>query len=469
MSSHDRQQDRLRRLPKVDRVLARDELSPWRRSPFAADVARGVIEEYRRLIRDEVDVPAPDAAEVASAIRRRMDETFRPRLRRVINATGVIVHTNLGRAPLSEAAIDAIDEVARGYSTLEFDLERGRRGSRHQLVRDALLALTRAEDALVANNNAAAILLALTALAKRREVIVSRGQLVEIGGSFRIPDICRASGAKLVEVGTTNRTRPADYENAISEKTALILRVHPSNFRVTGFTESVPLAALVALGRRHGIPVLDDLGSGALADVSRHSPLPAEPLVQESVEAGADVVTFSGDKLLAGPQAGIAAGTEAAVGKMRRHPLMRAVRPDKLALAALAATLRAYLAGSYADELPVWRMLSAPVHELRAWLEPLARETSPAFAAAGFAVEIADSTAHSGGGSLPEEELASAALACKGSQRRLADLQKRLRLGDPPVIGYLTGARLYLDARTMLIESRDRIARCLVNALEEDE
>ncbi|HEB84370.1 MAG TPA: L-seryl-tRNA(Sec) selenium transferase, partial [Bacteroidetes bacterium] len=307
---------RLHRLPAVDRVLAEKPLAAWSGSPLATGAVREELASAREEVRSGGAVPTP--GEPAARAAARLDRRFAPRLRRVINGTGIIIHTNLGRAPLGEEAIAAMAEAARGYSTLEFDLPRGRRGSRHTLVQPLLTALTGAEDALVANNNAAALLLALDALSKRKEVIVSRGQLVEIGGSFRIPDICRASGARLREVGTTNRTRLSDYEEAVGARSGVLLRVHPSNYRIIGFTGEVSLAQLVQLGRTRSLPVVDDLGSGALLDISRRAVLPAEPLVAESVAAGATVVTFSGDKLLGGPQAGIAVGQHDAIERMRR-------------------------------------------------------------------------------------------------------------------------------------------------------
>jgi L-seryl-tRNA(Ser) seleniumtransferase len=385
----------------------------------------------------------------------------------VLNGTGIVIHTNLGRAPLGEEALEAVAVAARGYSTLEFDLEAGRRGSRHHLVTELLTALTGAEDALVANNNAAAVLLALGALAKRKRVVVSRGQLVEIGGSFRIPDICKASGAKLVEVGTTNRTRLSDFEQAVDERTGALLRVHPSNFRVVGFTEEVSLAELVELGRQRRIPVVDDLGSGALAEPG--AGLEREPLAGESVAAGADVVTFSGDKLLGGPQAGIAVGRRKVIERMRRNPLMRAVRPGKLTLAALDATLRAYLRPEGPGELPVHRMLGIGVEALEEWGRPLLEAWEQPAEAAGLELAIVPSVARSGGGSLPGEELPSRALAFSGSGRALAALQRSLRLARPAVIGYLTEGRLHLDLRTLVLEDRARLEGVVADVLRERE
>lgn len=457
---------KLRGLPKVDQVLAEPALEPWAGSELATGAVRAVLDRVRADLKDGVG-RVPDRAQIAELAARDLARRFAPQLRRLVNGTGIIVHTNLGRAPLGDAAIDAMVEAARGYSTLEYDLPKGRRGSRHHLVRELLLALTGAEDALVANNNAAALLLALTALARRKQVVVSRGQLVEIGGSFRIPDICRVSGAKMVEVGTTNRTRLSDFEEAVSERTGVLLRVHPSNFRVVGFTEEATLEQLVRLGAERGIPVVDDLGSGALLDISKHTPLAKEPLVAESVAAGASVVTFSGDKLLGGPQAGIAVGRKAEIAKMRKHPLMRAVRPDKLTFAALDATLRAYLVPRRAlDELPVWRMLAISIADLEAWGSPLLKAVASAAKKAGFEVDLAPSQACSGGGSLPEEQLPSVALRFRGSPRAMTSLQKALRLGEPGIIGYLRENALWFDLRTMVIEEPEGIVEGLLKALD---
>jgi len=385
-----------------------------------------------------------------------------------MNGTGIIIHTNLGRSPLSEEAISAMNEVARGYSTLEYDVEKGRRGSRHNLVKDLLIAITGAEDALVTNNNASALLLSLSAFSKRKEVIVSRGQLVEIGGSFRIPDVCKVSGAKMVEVGTTNRTRLSDYQKTISPKTGALLRVHPSNFRVIGFTEEVKLEELVELGLEHNLPIIDDLGSGALTDIADYSSLPSEPLVQKSVSAGMSVVTFSGDKLLGGPQAGIAVGKKEYINKMRKHPLMRAVRPDKLTFAALEVTLKQYLVTKGMDEkLPIWKMMSISNHELENFGETVIKNISSVIQKKDLRVAIKESEAHTGGGSMPEEVLPSRALVIEGKGRSLNRLQKKLRLGKPSVIGYLKDDGFWLDLRTLVIESLDEICSTLNNTLED--
>ena len=368
------------------------------------------------------------------AVAARLRAEVAPRLRRVINASGVILHTNLGRAPLSKAAVDAL-AVAAGYSNLELDLEIGKRGERAALVEGLLTSLFGGEAALAVNNNAAAVLLALTALGKGKEVAVSRGQLVEIGGAFRMPDVMRLSGARMVEVGTTNRTRAADYEQAITSRTAALLRVHTSNYRVTGFTESAPLAELAEIAHRHGILLIDDLGSGATDTIGD------EPTVAESM-AHCDVVTFSGDKLLGGPQAGIVLGRTEPVRKMARHPLARAVRIDKLTLAALEATLRQRLTG-HQDELPVERMLRAPVDEMRR----RAAFWSVKLADRGVETKLVEGASAVGGGSLPEHPVPTMLLAIAGPASRLA---AALRRGTPLVIARVENDLCCLDPRTVL-------------------
>jgi L-seryl-tRNA(Ser) seleniumtransferase len=369
-----------------------------------------------------------------AAVAARLQREVAPRLRRVINASGVILHTNLGRAPLSQVAVDALS-VAAGYSNVELDLETGKRGERAALVGGLLTSLFHAESALVVNNNAAAVLLALTALCKGKEVIVSRGQLVEIGGSFRMPDVMRLSGARMVEVGTTNRTRAADYEQAVTPRTAAVLRVHTSNFRVTGFTESASLAGMAAVARQHHVLLIDDLGSGAT------DPIGDEPTIAESLEH-CDVVTFSGDKLLGGPQAGIIAGAAEPIRRMAKHPLARALRVDKLTLAALEATLRLRLTGR-AAEIPVERMLRTPVEEIRRragfWSVKLEDR--------GVKTRLVEATSAVGGGSLPEHHIPTVLIAIEGSASRLA---AALRDGAPPVIARIEKDACCLDPRTVL-------------------
>jgi L-seryl-tRNA(Ser) seleniumtransferase len=423
----------LRELPSVDQLLADNRLSALAERhgrELALQAVRGALERAREDI--QAGFEAGDLVKRAEAEAAAL---LAPRLRRVLNATGVVVHTNLGRAPLSREALARVDEVGRGYSNLEFELESGARGSRQDHVAATLRDVTGAEAALVVNNNAAAVLLALAALAEGREVLVSRGELVEIGDGFRIPDVLTRSGARLVEVGTTNRTRLADYERALTERTAVMLRVHQSNFRIVGFTEQTPLRDLARLAERAGVLLVDDLGSGVLA------PLGDEPTVRSSLEAGSHLVTFSGDKLLGGPQAGIVVGRADLVERLRRHPLQRALRADKLTLAALEGTLAAYR--SERTRLPVLRMLEEPAAAVRERAERLAE-------LAGGTVE--PTVARAGGGALPLAEIESYACALE------EELAAPLRLGDPPVIGIVRDGRLLLDCRTLSDQEVDEVA-----------
>ena len=404
---------RLRDLPSVD------ELARGLDDPLAVDAARAVIERAREEIR-----AGADPGDLGARLRAELAQTRAPRLRRVLNATGVIVHTNLGRAPLAAAALARVNEVAAGYSNLEHDLAAGTRGSRQDHCADLLRRLTGAEAALVVNNNAGAVLLALAALAEGREVVVSRGELIEIGDGFRIPEVLTRSGARLVEVGTTNRTRAGDYERAVGPDTALLLRVHQSNFRLVGFEERPSREELSAAAARHGLPLVEDLGSGSLVD------LPDEPT---ALAQGADLVCFSGDKLLGGPQAGVVVGRAELVERLRRHPLQRAVRADKLTLAALEGTLSLYLERAW-EEVPVLRMLREPSETVRARAERLA-------ALAGGEVEA--TVARVGGGALPLAELESWACAVE------EELAPRLRAQDPPVIALVRDGRCLLDCRTL--------------------
>ena len=392
-----------------------------------------VVEAIRAQIATERDGEA-EGSERQAAVAARLREEVAPRLRRVINATGVILHTNLGRAPLSQAAVEALG-VAAGYSNLELDLATGKRGERAALVSGLLTALFGCEAALAVNNNAAAVLLALTALCKSKEVVVSRGQLVEIGGSFRMPDVMRLSGARMVEVGTTNRTRAADYDAAVTDRTAALLRVHTSNFRVTGFTESASLAELAGIAKSHGVLLIDDLGSGATQAIAD------EPTIVDSVRS-CDVVTFSGDKLLGGPQSGIVLGRADVIKKMSRHPLARALRIDKLTLAALEATLRQRLS-SRSDEIPVDRMLHAPVENVRRraamWIVKLEER--------GVKTRLIDGMSAVGGGSLPAHPIPTVLIAIAGPASRIATA---LRQGDPPVIARIEKDECCLDPRTVL-------------------
>ena len=417
----------LRDLPSVD------ELTRSVGDPLAVEAARAVLARAREEIR-----AGADPGDLAARLEHELTAARAPALRRVLNATGVIVHTNLGRAPLAAAALERVVEAGRGYSNLEYDLAEGARGSRQDHVSAILRRLTGAESAIVVNNNAGAMLLALAALAEGREVLVSRGELIEIGDGFRIPDVLVRSGARLVEVGTTNRTRAADYAQAVGEDTALLLRVHQSNFRVVGFTEQPSLPELADVARRHSLPLLDDLGSGALIDMSD------EPTAQASLAAGADLVCFSGDKLLGGPQAGIVVGRADLVERLRRHPLHRALRADKLGLAALEGTLLLYLDPERAvRDVPVLRMLHEDAGAVRARAARLA-------AAVGGEVEA--TVGRVGGGALPLAELPSFACAVEES------LAATLRLHEPPVVGIVRDGRLLLDCRTLCDAEADEVA-----------
>ena len=428
---------RLRELPSVEQLAGRLGDLP---RPTAVEAARRAIAARRALLRAGVEA----AGELEDEARAAAAEAERPRLRPVLNATGVIVHTNLGRAPLSDAAAAAAARAGRGYSNLELDLETGGRGSRHAHVEELLCALTGAEAAMVVNNCAAAVLLAAAALAGGREIVVSRGQLVEIGGSFRIPEVVEAAGARLREVGTTNRTRVADYERALGPGTGALLRAHPSNFRTVGFVEEVEIEALCAAGAAAGVPVIDDAGSGALA--AGVPELEGEPEVRRSVAAGCALVLFSGDKLLGGPQAGIVAGSRAAVERCRAHPLARAVRIDKGSLAALEATLRLLRDPDRARrEIPVLAMLSAGEEELAARAELL----RSGLAAAGVAVSVIRDAGRAGGGALPLLELEGPVCAVDPGALGVEELARRLRQGEPPVVARAREGRLLLDPRTL--------------------
>jgi L-seryl-tRNA(Ser) seleniumtransferase len=402
---------------------------------------------------------APGSESLIAETAHRLSGVVRPSLYPVINATGVIIHTNLGRAPLSKRARQAMAQISAGYSNLEYDLGAGARGSRYVHAADLLCRLTGAEDALVVNNNASALLLTLTTLAKEREVLISRGQLVEIGGGFRIPDVMRQSGAQLIEVGTTNRTYVRDYADALhSMKTALILRVHHSNFQLTGFVHEPALAELVGLSDEYAIPVVDDLGSGTLLDTQPYG-LAHEPTIQESIAAGASVITASGDKLLGGPQAGLIVGKSDLIAKLRRHPLARAVRVDKTTLAGLQATLLAYLEDKATEEIPVWRMISTPV-------EALARRTRKwhrALKATGIPLSVVAAESTIGGGSLPGQTLPTRVLALEVSSPDA--LAARLRAAEPPLVARIEDNRLLLDPRTVLPEQDAALIEVMRGAL----
>jgi len=448
--------DTLRALPSVHQVLEEPQASAMVAShgrPLVRFAVQRVIEEERRT----GAIAKPEAR--WSAIERVIQELRRPRLRPVVNATGVILHTNLGRAPLAAAAAEAAAAIAGRYSTLEFDPQTGRRGRRHDLAADLLRHLSGAEGAAVVNNCAASVLLMLTALAKGKEVIVARGELVEIGGGFRMPDVMRLSGARMVEVGTTNRTRAEDYAAAITPRTAAIMKVHASNFQVIGFTESVELEELAAIARQHQLLILHDLGSGALLETAAYG-LAEEPRIQDSLRSGADLVACSADKLLGGPQAGLLLGRAALVDRVMKHPLARAVRVDKMTLAALIATLDLYLTQSPAG-LPIWDMLGASAESIAA----RARTWQSRLIERGAAVEVVAAESTVGGGSLPGERLPTTALSITARRGGAADLLRRLREHEPPVIGRIVDERVLLDPRTVLPDEDDVIVEAVVAAL----
>jgi L-seryl-tRNA(Ser) seleniumtransferase len=454
-------------IPSVEQLRQRDAMRALETRYGRAALLDALREETSglRLRLGSGEVAAVTLTEAVDAIEQgtaaRLRAAMRPSLVRVINASGVILHTNLGRAPLSHAALERVRDVAGGYTNLEYDLAAGGRGRRDVHAEKLIARLTGADAAVVVNNNAAATMLLLAALASGREVIISRGELVEIGGGFRVPEVMAQSGAILREVGTTNRTRAADYAAAIGDRTGLILRVHPSNFKVIGFTERPPLDELVALGRRFQIPVAEDLGSGWFGNPDRVDLPPAlrdEPIVSESIAAGADVVCFSGDKLLGGPQAGIIAGTRAALDRIRRHPLMRALRVDKLTYAALEATLEEYAIGRGVDAVPVQRMLRMTRDEIGGRADALAA----ALNAAGWTARVIDGMSTVGGGSAPGAELPTRLVEISRDGRTAHQIEEDLRAQDPPVIARIQDDRVVLDLRTVLPPDDARLATQLI-------
>ena len=450
----------LHSLPSVEQLLQTEyaaELTATFGRPLTTDAIRTVLDAIRTEWRSGVETTLPIQDSLLEQARARLIEWTTSTLRTAINATGVILHTNLGRAPLSTASLQAMDAVSRGYSSLEFDLVGGKRGSRLVHAEALLQRLTGAEAAVVVNNNAAAILLALAALASRKRVVIARSQLVEIGGGFRVPDIMKQSRAKLVEVGTTNRIHFSDYEEALSEPAGLVMHVHRSNFKMIGFTGEPGLGELVETAHRHGVPCVDDLGSGALLDTAQYG-LAHEPTIQESLKAGADLVCFSGDKLLGGPQAGIIVGKAELVARLKKHPLARALRADKLCLAALTATLLHYLKDEAVREIPLWRMIAATPDEIKARAEGWATELKRG--------EVIWSMSTIGGGSLPGENLPTYVLAL---DVRMPDaFLEKLRRQQPPVIARTENDRILLDPRTVSPEQEGALYVALLNVLQED-
>jgi len=446
---------RLRSLPSVDRVLSSLEgLAP---QVLTSHAARMAVDRARMDIKRGGDAPSLD--EVVARARELLDERSQKYLQPVINATGVLIHTNLGRVPLGQRQLDAISEIAGGYSNLEYDLTAGRRGSRYSHASDLVEALTGAEAALVVNNNAAAILLTLAALATDKEVVISRGELIEIGGEFRMPDVMSLSGTRLVEVGTTNRTHLADYERAITANTGALLKVHPSNYRVTGFTAEVPLRELVKLARGRGVPLVFDAGSGYVEVPDAASWAAGEPAIDDALSLGVDIITFSGDKLLGGPQAGIIAGRSDLLQRISKHPLVRALRVDKMTLAGLEATLRAHLERRVED-LPLWSLALTSADELQSRAEAVAERVSSDV----LKVEAIPTVSVAGGGSLPGEELGSWGVALAHAEKSVDEMQSLLRSSSPPVIGRIEDERLVLDLRSVFPEDVDKLI-AIVKAL----
>jgi len=434
----------LQTLPSIEQLLQTRQAVGWVANyghPLTVDVLRSVLDEIRSRLKLDPQAAPPGNESILSLAESRLSDWTKPTLQPVINATGVILHTNLGRAPLSKAAVESMNQVALGYSNLEFDLESGKRGSRLNHAEDVLKRLLGVEAAVVVNNNASAVLLALSALASRKRVIIARSQLVEIGGGFRVPDVMRQSGAKLVEVGTTNKVRLSDYGEALEGSGGLVMHAHRSNFKLVGFTDEPTLKEIVDVAHRADALVLDDLGSGALLDTAKYG-LAHEPTVQESLAAGVDVVCFSGDKLLGGPQAGILVGRADLIAKIRKHPLARTMRADKTCLAGIAATLLHYLKDEAEREIPVWNMISMPLQGIKSRAEGWARELG-----AG-SVEQSESTV--GGGSLPGESFPSYVLSLNVSSPD--KFLKKLRQQNPPVIARTGKDRILFDPRTVLLE-----------------
>jgi len=457
--------DSLKRIPQVDKLLLTEELAPLREKypQLVTGFAREAVGELRKRILKGENLRRPEIIAI-KLVQKKLEYCLSPKIRSVINATGVILHTGLGRAPLSPKAQEQLSRIASGYTDVEYNLETGRRGERLTVVDSLICELTGAEMGAVVNNNAAAVLLALNSLANRKEVIVSRGELVEIGGSFRIPEVMKKAGCRLVEIGTTNKTKLQDYIDAITPRTGAFLKVHTSNYKVMGFTQETDIADIVKVGEEHNIPVISDLGGGVLVDL-REWGLPYEPVASEHIEAGADIVTFSGDKVLGGPQCGVLAGKEWAIKKCRKNHLMRALRLDKLMLATLEATLKSYLApGTLLDEIPALRMLAEDAEVIRnraeAFLAKLLENDLPKLDYA----EVRPSDSQAGSGALPLEKLPSFAVYIrpKGS---LASFAKRLRMSEPPVIGILHAGELALDFRTIFPVQEEDLLRVVAEGV----
>ncbi len=456
--SKTRQSRSLRRLPSVEKLVSQPGFEALSREfgrALLVGETRGFLAELRRE-------PSETAIEeglsrIETVLRARLERAVAPSLRPVLNATGILVHTNLGRAPLSRAAVEAVAQLARGYSNLELDLETGKRGSRHRHAERLFAQLFPERNALVVNNAAAALMLALNTFALGKEVVISRGELVEIGGSFRVPEILERSGARLREVGTTNKTRLADYASVLGPETGAILRVHRSNFRVVGFTESAPTEDLVRLGRERGLPLIEDFGSGNLISLAPFG-LREEPTVSESLAGGVDLCIFSGDKLLGGPQAGILLGAGTQVEACRRNPMVRALRVDKLVYAALEATLSAYVRGRAVEEIPVLRMLAVPAEEIRSRALALVSRLG---GIETISIEVLASASFVGGGAAPDAELPTWVIALRGRERSAERLLAQLRGNDPPILARISEDRVLLDLRTIAPEEEPILERAL--------
>lgn len=448
----------LKQIPSVEKLLQTKPFSTlveYFGHVLVLKATRETLSEIRKQFKDSQSIP-PETI-IAEQTKVKLEAWFEPTLKSVINATGVILHTNLGRAPLSTSARKAMEEIGAGYSSLEFDLDKGQRGDRAVHTERLLQLLTGAESALVVNNNASAVLLVLSALAKRKRVIISRSQLVEIGGGFRVPEVLKESGAILAEVGTTNRVHPADFSKALETPAAAILRVHPSNFKIIGFTEEPELETLVKIAHEHSALLIDDLGSGAFMDTTKYG-LAHEPMVQESIKSGADIVCFSGDKLVGGPQAGIILGRKSLLDKIKKHSLARALRADKLCLAGLSQTLEHYLKDEAIREIPTWKMIAMKSSTIRARAESLAKGL-------GFG-EVVGSQSAVGGGSMPGETLQSYVLSLPVKKPEV--FLAKLRKSNPPIVARIENDRVVLDPRTVLDDQDETLLKALHTLLSEE-
>ncbi len=460
----------LRQLPKVDEILKNEELSELSKKinqEYLVEIIRDEIDCLRKLILDgNFSDTKIDERKIITDIKSRFEKEFSFGLKRVINATGVVLHTNLGRAPMSKNVQSRLDEILYGYCNLEYDIEKGVRGSRHDHLKSLIQKLTGAEDVIVVNNNAAAVMLVLSTLAKGKEVIVSRGELVEIGGSFRIPKVMENSGAILKEVGSTNKTHIFDYEDAVGENTAALMKVHTSNFKITGFTESISIKDLKILADKYGLPVIDDLGSGVFLDLRRYN-LEYEPTVMDSLSAGADIVTFSGDKLMGGAQCGVIVGKSEYISKMKKNNLLRALRVDKMTINAVATTLSMYLDTENIDEkIPVLKMLSQKEDELKNKAERLLDKVFENNPDLGEQVKTASCNSMVGGGSLPTQLMKSYALKINSKNKTTTQFEKEMRITEPHIVGRVEDDSYFIDVRTVFEDELELVARKISQILQ---